>query len=71
MRARLLLAVLAVLLIAAPAAQARPNILVLMTDDQTYDSMAVMPKTRALIGDRGTTFTRSFANYSLCCPSRP
>ena len=29
-----------------------------------------MPKTRALIGDRGTTFTRSFASYSLCCPSR-
>jgi hypothetical protein len=32
--------------------------------------MSVMPKTRALIGDRGTTFTRSFANYALCCPSR-
>ena len=29
-----------------------------------------MPKTRALIGDRGTTFTRSFVTYSLCCPSR-
>jgi N-acetylglucosamine-6-sulfatase len=69
MRPRLLLA-LAVLLLAAPAAEARPNILVLMTDDQTYDSMAVMPKTRALIGERGTTFTRSFANYALCCPSR-
>jgi N-acetylglucosamine-6-sulfatase len=43
---------------------------VLMTDDQTLDSMAVMPKTRALIGGEGTTFTRSFVNYSLCCPSR-
>jgi arylsulfatase A-like enzyme len=70
MGARILLALALVMLAAPAAAQARPNILVLMTDDQTYDSMAVMPKTRALIGDRGTTFTRSFVNYSLCCPSR-
>ena len=61
---------LALLLALAPAAHARPNILVLETDDQTLDSMAYMPKTRALIGDQGATFTRSFANYSLCCPSR-
>jgi N-acetylglucosamine-6-sulfatase len=67
--ARLALA-LALVLVLAPAAQARPNILVLETDDQTFDSMAVMPKTRALIGAQGTTFTRSFANYALCCPSR-
>jgi N-acetylglucosamine-6-sulfatase len=60
----------AFLLALAPAAQARPNIVVLMTDDQTLESMAVMPKTRALIGAEGTTFTRSFVNYSLCCPSR-
>jgi arylsulfatase A-like enzyme len=60
----------AFLLALAPAAQARPNIVVLMTDDQTLDSMAVMPKTRALIGAEGTSFTRSFVNYSLCCPSR-
>ncbi|HEY1277177.1 MAG TPA: sulfatase-like hydrolase/transferase, partial [Thermoleophilaceae bacterium] len=54
----------------APAAQAKPNIVVLMTDDQTLESMSVMPKTRELLGERGTTFTRSFASYSLCCPSR-
>lgn len=69
MRARLVLT-LAFLFVLAPAAQARPNILVLMTDDQTEDSMAVMPKTRALLGNDGTTFARSFVNYSLCCPSR-
>jgi N-acetylglucosamine-6-sulfatase len=61
---------LAFLLVLAPAAQARPNILVLETDDQTLADMSVLPKTRALIGDRGTTFTNSFVNYSLCCPSR-
>ena len=69
MPARIALALLA-LLAFAPAAEAKPNILVLMTDDQTLDSMSVMPKTRALIGDRGATFTRSFAGYPLCCPSR-
>ena len=69
MRVRLALA-LAVLLVLAPAAQARPNILVLETDDQTVADMSVLPKTRALIGDRGATFTNSFVNYSLCCPSR-
>jgi N-acetylglucosamine-6-sulfatase len=54
----------------APAAEAKPNIIVLMTDDQTLESMSVMPKTRALLGDKGTTFTRSFVGYALCCPSR-
>jgi N-acetylglucosamine-6-sulfatase len=60
----------ALLLAFAPAAQARPNILVLETDDQTVADMAALPKTRALIGDRGTTFANSFVSYSLCCPSR-
>jgi N-acetylglucosamine-6-sulfatase len=59
-----------VLLALAPAAQAKPNIVVLMTDDQTLDSMSVMSKSRELLGEHGTTFMRSFVNYSLCCPSR-
>jgi arylsulfatase A-like enzyme len=57
-------------LVLAPAAGAKPNIVVLMTDDQTLDSMSVMPRTQQLLGERGTTFTRSFAGYALCCPSR-
>ena len=72
LRPALLLALAAALLPAAPAhaQQERPNVLVLMTDDQTLESMSVMPRTRELIGDRGVTFTRSFANFALCCPSR-
>jgi N-acetylglucosamine-6-sulfatase len=57
-------------LILAPVAAAKPNIVVLMTDDQTLDSMSVMPQTQRLLGKKGTTFTRNFVNYSLCCPSR-
>ena len=66
-----LAALTAVLTLAlAPVAAAKPNIVVLMTDDQTLDSMSVMAQTNRLIGGEGTTFTRSFVNYSLCCPSR-
>jgi N-acetylglucosamine-6-sulfatase len=69
MAARIALAV-ALTLVLAQAAQAKPNIVVLMTDDQTLESMSVMPKTRELLGERGTTFTRSFSSFALCCPSR-
>ena len=54
----------------APAAQARPNIVVIETDDQTRRSMRVMDNVNSLIGGQGVTFTNSFVNYSLCCPSR-
>ena len=54
----------------AAAAQARPNIVVIQTDDQTVESMRVMRNVNALIGNRGARFRRSFVNYSLCCPSR-
>jgi N-acetylglucosamine-6-sulfatase len=54
----------------AQAQQDRPNVVVIMTDDQTAESMRVMPRTRELIGDRGVEFTNSFVSYPLCCPSR-
>ena len=55
---------------AAPGDQRRPNVLVLMTDDQTLESLRVMKNVRAQIAARGTTFTRSFVSFALCCPSR-
>ena len=54
----------------SPAASGRPNVLVIMTDDQTVGEMRVLPKTRALLAAEGTTFTNSFVAYPLCCPSR-
>jgi arylsulfatase A-like enzyme len=54
----------------AIAAQARPNIVVIETDDQAVESMRVMDNVNSLIGDRGATFANSFVNISLCCPSR-
>jgi len=69
-RMRRALALLAVVLVPAPAAVASPNVVVIETDDQTVADLAAMPQTRALIGDAGVTFTRSFVSLSECCPSR-
>jgi arylsulfatase A-like enzyme len=55
--------------IAAPA-DARPNVVVIMTDDQDMASLSVMPNVRRLLAERGTTFDNSFVSYPLCCPSR-
>jgi arylsulfatase A-like enzyme len=52
------------------AAATRPNIVVVLTDDQWFDSMAYMPKTRALVGGSGVTFTNFHATNPVCCPSR-
>ncbi len=68
----LLFFVLLALLACAPAAAAadRPNVVVLMTDDQTVADMEAMPRTHALLGAGGVTFDRSYVSYPLCCPSR-
>jgi N-acetylglucosamine-6-sulfatase len=59
------------LLSSTTVAAAAPNIVVIMTDDQEdTGSMAYMPKVHALLAEHGVTFTNSFVNVSLCCPSR-
>lgn len=55
---------------AAATASAKPNIVMLMTDDQTLADLSVMPRTRRLIGAAGTTFSRDYDSYPLCCPAR-
>ena len=52
------------------ATQKRPNIVLIMDDDQSVDLQRFLTKTNAAIGYRGVTFDNSFVNYSLCCPSR-
>src|SRR5829696_4223902 len=69
MHALLLLSLLLALALAPPAAAA-PNIVLVETDDQTLESMRVMERTRALVGDQGATFENAFVSLSLCCPSR-
>jgi N-acetylglucosamine-6-sulfatase len=47
-----------------------PNVLVLMTDDQTNADLRVMPETQRLLASEGTSFSRFYTSYPLCCPSR-
>lgn len=47
-----------------------PNILMIMTDDQTVESMRVLPAVKSLIGDAGVTFTDNVVSFPICCPSR-
>jgi N-acetylglucosamine-6-sulfatase len=54
----------------ASAEQARPNVVVIMTDDQTVESVRVMTNVKRLLRDRGATFRKSFVNFAHCCPSR-
>lgn len=56
---------------AAPAKPPRqPNVVLILSDDQTLDSMRYMPTVQRTIGREGTTFPDSFTNWPLCCPSR-
>lgn len=54
----------------AAATSSQPNVVVILTDDQTLAQLDTMPSTRRLIGGRGLTFTEAIAPYPLCCPSR-
>jgi N-acetylglucosamine-6-sulfatase len=48
----------------------QPNILVVLTDDQRWDTLGYMPAVTAALVERGLRFDNSFVSDSLCCPSR-
>ena len=54
----------------AGKAPARPNIVVIQTDDQTVASMQFMEQAQELLSDRGATFRNHYVNWPVCCPSR-
>ena len=54
----------------ASVAQDQPNVVVLLSDDQTTEEMRYMPEVRRLIGRAGATFETNMTNWPLCCPSR-
>jgi arylsulfatase A-like enzyme len=55
---------------------ARPNILVIVTDDQRFDTVGpdssglYMPSTQREIFDKGVAFRRGYVTTPKCCPSR-
>lgn len=70
------------LLASGASAAARPSFVVIQTDDQPrnefdrrfrdlYDNWRqIMPRTMALMRDKGITFTQYMTPFSLCAPSR-
>ncbi|XP_075983801.1 N-acetylglucosamine-6-sulfatase-like [Anticarsia gemmatalis] len=50
----------------------RPNIVLVLTDDQDeiLGGMTPMKNVRRFIGNEGVTFTNSYVSSPICCPSR-
>ena len=51
-------------------ADGRPNILVIMTDDQAATDVDLMPNVKRLLAAKGTTFADAVDSFPLCCPAR-
>jgi N-acetylglucosamine-6-sulfatase len=61
----------AVLLAARPWSNVRrPNVVLIVTDDQRWDTLAAMPAVRRLLVNGGVTFENAFTTTPSCCPSR-
>ncbi|XP_077325898.1 N-acetylglucosamine-6-sulfatase [Lithobates pipiens] len=59
-------------LLAVEGESRRPNIVLILTDDQdvSLGGMTPLKKTKELLGDHGVTFTNAYVASALCCPSR-
>jgi N-acetylglucosamine-6-sulfatase len=55
---------------AVSAAPSKPNVVIILTDDQRYDTLWAMPKVQSKLIDHGVRFANGFVTNSLCCPSR-
>lgn len=55
---------------AAARAAKPPSIVLVLTDDQRWDTLWAMPTVERSLVAHGVTFTRSFVANPLCCPSR-
>jgi N-acetylglucosamine-6-sulfatase len=51
-------------------AQARPNVVLLVTDDQRFDTLSARPTATSELAANGVTFANAFAVNPVCCPSR-
>jgi N-acetylglucosamine-6-sulfatase len=61
---------LAVFVGAGKAAARLPNIILIVTDDQRWDTVSYMPTVQSKLVARGITFANGFVTNPLCCPSR-
>ena len=47
-----------------------PNVVLILTDDQRWDTLWAMPNVRSSLVDHGVSFTNAFTVNPWCCPSR-
>ncbi|MGH2590201.1 MAG: hypothetical protein ACRDGW_05325, partial [Actinomycetota bacterium] len=45
-----------------------PNIVLILTDDQRWDTLWAMPTVQSELVDQGIEFVNGFASNPLCCP---
>lgn len=55
---------------AAEGSDPRPNIILVLTDDETLENQRVMTYVNSTLGTVGTTFSNAIVSFPLCCPSR-
>jgi arylsulfatase A-like enzyme len=48
----------------------RPNIVLILTDDQRFDTLWAMPTVQRELVGRGVRFTNGYVSNPVCCPSR-
>lgn len=48
----------------------RPNIVLVLTDDEDFKTHGFLPNVKSLLADKGAVFDNYFVTYSFCCPSR-
>ena len=65
-----LLAALGAATPAAAAEAGRPNIVLVLTDDEDFKTHAFLPNVKSLLAEKGAVFDNYFVTYSFCCPSR-
>lgn len=53
-----------------PADDSRPSMVLILTDDQRWDTLWAMPTVNRALAQHGITFRDSFVVNPLCCPSR-
>lgn len=52
------------------AADLRPNIVVVLTDDMRTDELQYLPFTQAFLAGGGTTYANAISPHPICCPAR-
>lgn len=56
--------------LACHGAPEQPNFLIVVTDDQRWDTLAGMPVVSGILQAQGITYSNAFATTPVCCPSR-